>query len=307
MIHESAPSRLGLGIVISLVAYLCFVTASSLVWNFKGCFPTIQIIFVQNFVSFICILPIALRKGPARLKTNVLSTHLIRDAFGVMSYYLYFVAIRFLNLMDATTLSYTVPFFVPFVWYVWMKEKINVHIWWSIIVGFIGVAIILNPSRQIFQIGFVFGLFAGICSAIALSAVRVLNLHREPMSRVLFYYFLFGTLLSLPFAWVYWVNPLEYQWFKMIGIGVVTAVGQILLTVAYRYGTASYLSPLGYVSVIYAGLISWIIFDKPLGIRSLIGTLLIVVGGTITYVLKKKPESIAQTFETPKPHEKPPL
>jgi drug/metabolite transporter (DMT)-like permease len=127
------------------------------------------------------------------------------------------------------------------------------------------------------------------------------------MSRVLFYYFLFGTLLSLPFTLVYWVDPFEYQWFKMIGIGVATAAGQILLTVAYRYGTASYLSPLGYISVIYAGFISWLIFDKPLGLRSLIGTLLIVVGGTITYVLKKKPESLAETFETPKPHEKPPL
>src|SRR5579872_5531713 len=204
MHYETTPSRLGLGIVICLIAYLFFVTASTLVWDFQARFPTIQIIFIQNAVCFLCILPIALRKGIRRLKTEEFPTHLIRDVMGVFSYYLYFMAIRFLNLVDATTLNYTAPFFVPFIWWIWMKEKINLHVWWSIIVGFIGVAVILNPSRQIFQLGFLFGLFAGIASAIAFCAIRLLNLKKEPMSRTLFYYFLFGTVLSFPFALVYW-------------------------------------------------------------------------------------------------------
>lgn len=307
MAHEPAPPKLSRGITISLIAYLFFVCASSLVWNFQGKFPTIQIIFIQNCISLLCILPIALRKGPGRLKTDHFSTHLMRDVLGVLSYYLYFLAIRFLNLVDATTLNYTAPFFVPFVWWLWMKEKISLHVWWSIIIGFIGVAVILNPSRQIFQIGFLFGLFAGIASAIALSALRLLNLKREPMSRSLFYYFLIGSILSAPFAWVYWEPPTSSEWLEAVGIGVSTAVGQILLTIAYRYGTASYLSPLGYMTVVYAGISSWFIFDRPFGFRTFIGTILIIMGGTITYVLKKKPESLAETFEIPQPKEKPPL
>lgn len=307
MIHEQTPPRLGLGIFISLIAYLFFVTASSFVWNFQGRFPTIQIIFIQNCVSLLCLLPLSLRHGFSRVKTNVLPIHLMRDVFGVLSYYLYFVAIRYLNLVDATTLNYTAPFFVPFVWWIWMKEKISLHVWWSIIVGFIGVAVILNPTRQIFQVGFLLGLFAGIASAVALSALRILNLKKEPMSRSLFYYFLIGTILSFPFALVYWENPTDWEWAEVVAIGVATAIGQILLTIAYRYGTASYLSPLGYVTVIYAGVISWLIFDRSPGYRSLIGTILIILGGTLTYVLKKKPETIAETFQIPKPQEKPPL
>src|SRR3990167_7043272 len=151
MTHESVPSRLPLGISLSLLAYIFFVAASSLVFSLKrGHFPVIQVIFIQNCVCFLCNLPIALRMGPQRLKTNVLHIHLIRDASGVLSYYLYFVAIRFLNLTDATVLNYTAPFFVPFVWWVWVKEKIDLHIWWSIIIGFLGVAVILNPTTQIF-------------------------------------------------------------------------------------------------------------------------------------------------------------
>lgn len=304
---EQPPPHLIRGIFVSLCAYLFFITASTIVWNFSGDFSTIQIIFIQNCVSLICILPIALRKGIHRIKTNVFSDHLIRDLFGVCSYYLYFLAIRYLNLVDATTLSYTAPFFVPLVWWVWMKQKVGSHIWWSIIVGFIGVAIILNPSRQIFQYGFVYGLFAGIASAIALCAVRVLNIKREPMSRTLFYYFSFGSLITLPFAWVAWESPSAIEWLMMIGIGAATAIGQILLTVSYRYGTAAYLSPLGYSTVIYAGTISWIFFNQPPTLRSLLGTVLIIVGGTVTYILKTKPGNFTGTFIAPNSKEKPPL
>lgn len=307
MSQDSLPHRLGLGVSLSLIAYLFFVIASSLVFGFRQTFPTIQIIFIQNFVSLLCILPVALRHGHERLKTEVLPIHLIRDVMGVTSYYLYFVAIRYLNLIDATTLNYTAPFFVPFVWWIWMKEKITLHIWWSILVGFLGVGVILNPTKEIFQQGFVFGLFAGITSAIALSAVRILNLKREPMSRTLFYYFLVGTTLSFPFALTTWVPPTPTQWIKAIGIGVATAGGQMLLTIAYRYGTASYLSPLSYVTVIYAGLISWALFQVPFGIRSLLGSLLIIFGGSVTYILRKKPETLAKTFETTKKEERPPL
>lgn len=296
-----------LGISICLIAYIFFVTASSLVWNFGSQFPTVQIVFIQNVVSFFCILPIALRKGAGRLKTDYLADHLIRDLFGIGSYYLYFLAIRSLNLIDATTLNYTAPFFVPLIWWIWMKQKVGGHVWWSIIVGFIGVAVILNPTREIFQLGFVYGLFAGIASGVAFCALRVLNMRKEPMSRTLFYYFAFGSIVMFPFAWVSWVPPTPIQWMQTCGIGVATAVAQILLTVAYRYGTASYLSPLGYITVIYAGIVSWLFLDMPPTWRSLIGTVLIIVGGTMTYVLKKHPESIRETFQTPDPKEKPPL
>ena len=297
--REPAPQHLLLGIGISLIAYLFFVTVSSTVWKLDARIPTVQILFIQNLICWLCILPAALKHGVRGLKTKVLSDHMLRDLFGVGSYFLYFLAIEDLDLVDATTLNYSAPFFVPLIWWMWKKQKVGAHVWWSIIVGFLGVAVILNPSSQIFQAGFVYGLFAGISSAVSFSALRILNLHKEPMSRILFYYFFFGVLSTFPFAWIYWTAPSSTEWIQLLVIGFGTAIAQILLTLAYRFGTASYLSPLGYSTVIYAALISWLLFDHPLTLRSLIGTLLIIAGGTITYVLKKRPESIAETFKNP--------
>ena len=304
---EAPPSRLKLGIALAIIAYLCFSIASSLVWNCCDRFPTIQIIFIQNFVSLLCILPISLRKGLSYLKTHELPVHLMRDLFGVGSYFLYFLAIRYLNLVDAATLSNTVPFFIPFIWYFWRGEKIHSSLWWSILVGFIGVAIILQPTKQIFQLGFIYGLFAGLASALAMAALRVINLKREPMSRTLFYYFSVGTLLSLPFAWAVWVQPVEMEWIRTAGIGIATAAGQILLTIAYRYGTASYLSPLCYFTVVFNGLILYLIFGQHLVWHSWLGTILIIGSGTLTYLLRQKPKNVLESLEHPEANKKPPL
>lgn len=299
MSKDALPPRLGLGIAIALVAYMFFVTASSLVWTLRSRIPVIEVLFFQNAISLLCIAPLALRKGLQGIKTHVFSVHLIRDLFGVGSYYLYFLAIRYLDLADATTLNCTAPFFVPLVWWIWLKEPVSKHIWWSIFIGFLGVATILNPSREIFQLGFLFGIFAGITAAVALSAIRMLNLKREPMSRTLFYLFFISLALVAPFAWVQWVPPTGSDLLQLLCLGLATVGGQMLLTIAYRHGTAAYLSPLGYATVIYAALISFYLFGKPFGLRSFLGALLIVGGGVLSYVFREKPKSLAETFEAP--------
>ncbi|MDP1608542.1 MAG: DMT family transporter [Chlamydiales bacterium] len=304
---EQTPHRLSLGIAIVLLANVFFAVASALVWSFKGRFPTIQIVFIQNFVSLLCILPIALRKGPRRLKTSHFSLHLLRDVLGVSSYFFYFLSIRLLNLVDASTLYYMAPFFIPLVWWVWMKETAPKNIWCSIVLGFLGVITILHPSKAIFQVGFVFGLISGMTSAVALCIVRVLNLKKEPMSRTLFYYFSIGSVITAPFAWASWERPVGLEWVFCISIGLAIAIGQIFLTIAYRYGTASYLSPLSYSSLIYATLVSWLIYDQPPSMRSFVGAFLIIVGGTLTYLFKKKPVNLMQTFESPQKKDSPPL
>lgn len=279
--------NLSFGIVITLIAYLFFSTASSLVWYFEGKFPTIQIIFIQNIVSFFFILPISLRTS---LQTKELPSHLMRDLFGLISYYLFFLAIRFLGLVDATALNYTSPFFIPFIWWIWRKEKVPKQVWWSIVIGFIGVAIILNPNNNVFRLGFVFGLFAGITNAIAMCSVRILNLKNEPMSRTLFYFFSIASIISFPFAWAAWIPPTGLEWLLAGAIGAATAAGQLFLTVGFRHGCASYLSPLAYAVVIYNGLISYFIYGKPLHYTTFIGTAFIVLGGMLTYLWKREKE-----------------
>jgi drug/metabolite transporter (DMT)-like permease len=297
-IPSDKPSLI-FGIVITIFAYFCFAIASSCVKAMGPSIPAFEIVFFQNFISLICILPYCLKKGTLNFRRPFISFHLIRDVCGTGSYLCYFAAISHTNLVDATVLAYTAPFFTPIIWSVWMRDKIEKDVWWTIVLGFIGIAFILKPSENIFHIGSLFGIVAGVLTSFGLVAIRILNQKHASLSRTLFYYFLVGSIITFPLMISSWQRPSILQSLFLLAIGLTTVVGQIMLTIAYRHGTASFLSPLCYSIVIFIVLISWIIFNNKPEITSFIGAGIIVFGGTLSFILRKKPKTVLRLFENP--------
>lgn len=297
MSFSSDKAYLIFGVVITVLAYFCFAIAAAFVKGLNGEIPTIEVVFFQNSISLIFVLPYVLRKDIYHLKTSNLKLHLIRDITGVASYFCTFLAIKYINIVDAIVLCNTTPFFTPFVWMLWKKEKITKHIWWTIILGFLGVACILNPDKKILsQWGSVIGIFAAILSSIALVSVRLINQKGESLTRTLFYYFAVGTIATFPLMLIDLQYPTPLQLLYLIGIGVATATGQIFLTVAYRYGTASFLSPLSYFMVIFTAIISFFFFGQVPTFNTIIGGILIIMGGTLTLTMGHK-KSFMGTLE----------
>jgi drug/metabolite transporter (DMT)-like permease len=180
-----------------------------------------------------------------------------------------------------------------------MHDKIEKDVWWTIILGFIGIAFILKPSELIFHSGALLGIAAGVFSAFSLVSIRILNQKQASLSRTLLYYFIVATIITFPLAIATWKSPTLLDCLCLIIIGASTIIGQILLTIAYRHGTASFLSPLSYSIVIFILLISWIIFKQKPETLSFIGTALIVFGGTFSFVLRKRPKTFLKLFEHP--------
>lgn len=213
---------------------------------------------------------------------------------------LYYLAIKKIHLVDATALAYTGPFFTPFIWKIWRKEKIEKDVWWSIILGFIGILLILKPGIEIINPGAILGLLSGIFSAIALVGLRRLDQKEESLFLTLQYLFTISTLMLLPYAFYNWQTPNVFEWYIILSIGVATFIAQILLTIAYRHGTASFLSPLSYSMIFFIGLSSWLIFYQIPDDLSILGSILIIIGGSLTYSIRKKAKSLTDILEAEK-------
>ena len=295
---SKSPNLLA-GIIITVLAYFFFAIAGSLVKAIGPNISSFEIVFFLNFFSLIIIIPYCLKKKTLNFRKSFWSYHLIRDITGVASYICYYAAIKYINLIDATVLAYTSPFFTPFIWWVWAREKIEKDVWWTIILGFIGIAFILKPTENIFRPGAIIGLASGVLSALSLVTVRILNQRQASLSHTLFYYFLVGTIIAFPIMTFYWKQPSIIEWIYLIAIGLTIVFGQILLTIAYRHGTASFLSPLSYSIVIFILFISWIVFNHYPGLLSFIGTALIVIGGTFSFIQRQKPKKLFKIFENP--------
>lgn len=284
------------GILGTLFAYLCFSIASILVKTFSKEFPTVEILFFQNFISLIAILPFLVSKDLNYLKTQHFGTHLIRDISGLGSYFLFFLTIKYMNIVDATVLTYTAPFYTAFICHFWIKEKISHNIWWAVVLGFIGICFILKPSLSIFMSAAMIGIIAGIVTALAIVSIGVLNNKKEPILRTLFYFFLVSALVALPFTITSWVTPNFKESLALLGIGAAIAIGQLVLTIAFTYGKASLLSPICYSIVIFTMILSSIIFKVVPDIYSIIGTALIILGGTLTFIIRGRPKNVKQVF-----------
>ncbi len=213
-----------------------------------------------------------------------------------MGFLCFYLTIKYTNLVDASVLNATSPFYIPFIWLLLTKEKIEKQVFWAIILGFIGVAFILKPEGSIFHPGSFLGLLAGLLSAIGIVSISFLNRHQEPTTNIVFYFFFISVMALLPFLPAVWQTPSFTESFLLLASGISFFYAQSFLTRAFQFGTAAFLSPLSYSTIIYLALISLIFLNVPLSRATIIGIALVILGGTTTFILTKKPSTFKDLF-----------
>ena len=154
---------------------------------------------------------------------------------------------------------------------------------------------VLQPHHQDFNIGAVYALAGAFFLAVALMSVGWLGA-TEPMPRILFYYFLFSTVLVAPFALLDWKPFGARASVYLIGIGLTLLVGQVLIVLAYRYASAVKVGPFIYTVIVFTALIDWALWDRAPTLFVLLGMALVIGGGIIA--IRKKSEASLTAVET---------
>ena len=275
--------NLGLGILLTVFAFLSVAIMSALG---KAASPSVSsgvLVFFQNSISLVLLLPWVIRDGIGNLKTEHLGFHCVRGISGMLSQYFMFVALNYIPLVDAVLLVNAAPLFIPIITWIWLKHRIGVRLWLSLVIGFVGIVLILQPGRDVVNWATPLALVAGVFSAIALVTVGRLN-NTEPSLRILFYYFLISTILTAPLLITKWSPPGPMDWIYMIGIGVTMAIAQLLLILAYERASPSRVSPFNYSVVVFSGIIGWFVWNEVPNALSIVGTMLVCAGGILSVI-----------------------
>jgi drug/metabolite transporter (DMT)-like permease len=202
---------------------------------------------------------------------------------GLLSQFLLFVALRDIPLVDGVLLANAAPLFIPVVVWVWLKQHISTRLWGSLITGFVGIVLILQPGGAVLNAAALLALIAGICSAVALVSVGRLDL-TEPSSRILFYYFFISTLLTAPFVTLHWSTPPAQAWLYLAGVGLTMAIAQLLLILAYQQASTAHLAPFNYSVVVFSGLIGWLVWHQVPNLLAVAGMVMVAAGGIASTV-----------------------
>ena len=96
------------------------------------------------------------------------------------------------------------------------------------------------------------------------------------------YNFGISTLLLIPIAMGIWRPLAARQWLLLLGVGAFYALTQYLIILAYRYASATELSPFNYTVVVFSGPLGWLVFGTVPSPLAVLGTVLICAGGILS-------------------------
>jgi drug/metabolite transporter (DMT)-like permease len=281
--NPSPPENFPLGVLLTLLAFLAVAIMSAFAKAASISVASGVLVFFQNAISLGLLLPWVLFRGVRTLKTRRPGLHLVRAVTGMLSQYLFFVALKYIPLVDAVLLVNAAPLFIPLVVWIWLGTRIGGRLWLSLGIGFVGVLLILQPGRGALSWAAVVALAAGFFSAVALVAVSRLHTTDRPL-RVLFYYFLLSSILASPIAISDWRVGGSYAWLWLLGVGAFMVLAQLLLILAYVQASPARVSPFNYSVVVFAGLIDWLIWRQAPNLLSAAGVLLVCVGGILSTI-----------------------
>lgn len=274
---------MGRGAVYAIAAAACFAVMGGFIKLAAVELPNTMVVFLRNSLGFLFLLPWILRFGTRNLRTRRPGMHLLRCLFGLSAMYCFFYAIPRMDLAIAVLLNYSAPLFIPVIALLWLREQSPNLIYLSILAGFIGVALIVKPAQgdtTLSALAALAGLASGILAAMAMVSIRRMS-DTEPAVRIVFYFTLFGCLISALPLFITWQTPSHIVLLWMIGAGACASAGQLLLTRAYSLAPASRVAALAYTSVIFAGLIGWALWQEKPDLMSFAGMLIIMTTGMI--------------------------
>ena len=281
----------------ALCAALCFSFMAAFVKLSSGELGTLEMVFYRSLFGVITI-GLYVKRNNLSLKTPYLMGNLRRSILGTISIALWFYTLGLLPFGTNMTLIYTTPLFmaVNFIVLAMMKhQRAPWALALAIIVGFAGIAIVLQPSFSSDEL-----IPALICLSVALLdlviywQMKELGDMKEPSWRIVFYFTLFGTIAGLIACYVVEGGlhmPNAQGLVGILGMGLCATLGQICTTRSYAYGNMLLSSCLGFSAIPFSVIISFFWFGESVTAATLTGAAVILCSGMMATVATKRTEA----------------
>jgi drug/metabolite transporter (DMT)-like permease len=264
--------------MIAAVAVFSFMDA--LLKLLAAYYPPMQVAALRGATSLpFTLLPVLLRGRLRDLKPRRWPMHVLRASLSVLMLGGFIYAVRVLSLANAYAVFLSAPLIVAALSVPLLGERIDWRNWIAILAGLVGVLAMLRPSGSgLGTLGTIAALVAATAYALSAIAVRVLTRSDTTVSVVFWTVGLmtvFATTISAP-GWV----PIEHaHWKWLLGLGLLAATGQYLLTEAFRSAPPSVVTPFEYTALLWGVAIDRLVWHVLPSARVCFGGGLVIATG----------------------------
>ena len=266
-------------------------------------YPLSEAMVLRSLAAIPCLLVLVrlLDGGFSGLISASWPMMLWRGILNFLAYTAYYLALAALPIATTVALYFTAPLFITLLAVLWLGERVALHRWMALGLGFVGVIIMVRPGGALFDWAALLPVFCGLAYALSMVMARRMG-QRDSAAAMAFWgnlAFLGCSLAlalafgngaleaglhpSLSFLTRAWTWPTAMDAALMAACGFIAAVGLTLLTQAYRVGSSAMVAPFEFSFAFWGVLWGWLFFDQLPDGMGWLGIAVIIAAGT--YVL----------------------
>jgi drug/metabolite transporter (DMT)-like permease len=284
-----ARRKVGFAVLLMLGATLCFAALDATSKHLSQTYPVPMLVWGRY--TFHCLMMLIFLAPSMRLQLIVTARPKAQVARALMlvgTTGFSMAGFSMMPLAESTAFLFVTPLVVVILSHWLLKESITGGHWLAVVAGFVGALLIARPGGALSLQGIFWMTLAAACYAIYQIQTRQLS-PTENTVTMLFYTALVGTVSMTLAAPLYWGGPMP-NWIDaalIASLGIYGGTGHLMLTRAFRYAAASFLSPFLYAQLIWAMLLGWMFYDHLPDMLSIAG-MAVIAGSSLSIALSER-------------------
>jgi drug/metabolite transporter (DMT)-like permease len=267
------------GVVFAILSSLLFAIRSSVIKSAP--IEKVETLLLFRFCFDLLFLAPFFLRYKHFLKTQRLSLYLARSVAVAISIYCSVYGIKHLALGDAILLQYTLPLFIPIVYWIFYKKKVAARSIYLLFLGFISLFFLLKPNLDVLHLAGFASLSVG-----ALGALMAVTLHElsktEHTIAILFYGTVIAGLISvIPCLYSWESVPLSTLLLYVAPISILGLIHQYLITRAYALASPVLVGGFVYFCILFGALFGWLIWGERMDTAKILSGVLLITCGIL--------------------------
>lgn len=265
-----------------LAVFLLAIMDACAKWLTEG-FPVGQMLFFRGLFGFLPVVVVYMMQkrqdpNPKLLPVNTVG-QVLRGFFVAMITLTFFFALGGMQLAEVTAVSMTGPILMVVLGALFLREKASLVRWICVLVGFVGVLIIIQPTPENLSFYGLAAFASAVCYALAAAQTRSLT-QTDGFLQIILWTTVVIFIIGLGFApFENWVMPQTTDWLILLLLGFTGGISNVFYVSAFRNAEISLLAPFDYSIFFWAILFGSFFFGELPALHVWIGAALIIATG----------------------------
>lgn len=262
-------------------------------WLVEDKLDPLQLIAVRSwFVVAVLFGFYSIRNQRNAIKPTRPIIQVVRGMLGFFAPYGFFKSLQTLPLADTTVIFFSGTFMITALSWPLLKERVGVHRWAAVIIGFIGVIIAMKPQGDGQFIGYIYCLIGSLAYALLFISGRWLSKTESVVSLVFMFNFGLAIVCTLlvPLVWVPMTNQLIIIVFFF---SILALSGHLCLTNAFSKAPVGVIAPFEYTALVWTVILGYFIWQDIPALNVVIGAGIIIACGMYVIYRESRNKSVS--------------